>query len=115
MGPFRLVSLLLMAAFYVLAGVMHFAAPGFYVQIMPASLPCPLFLVYLSGMCEIGLGLLLLVPRLRIWAAWGVILLLLAVFPANVNMAVHHLIPQGMPPWVPRPSTMALWLRLPMQ
>jgi len=100
-----------MAALYVVAGLMHFAVPQFYVAIMPAQLPWHLFLVYLSGACEIGLGLLLLVPRWRPLAAWGVILLLVAVFPANVNMAVNRIYPGDMP----HVSPLWLWLRLPLQ
>ncbi len=111
----RRVSLLLMAAFYVFAGTMHFVAPGFYLQMMPAYLPWHLPLVYLSGACEIGLGLLLLVPGLRRLAAFGVILLLIAVFPANLNMALHHIQPVGVPDWLAHPSPLALWLRLPLQ
>lgn len=111
----RRASLVLMAALYVLAGTMHFVAPGFYVQMMPAYLPWHLALVYVSGVCEIALGLGLLVPRLRRIAAWGVILLLIAVFPANVNMAVHSIVPAGLPAWMPPPRPSGLWLRLPMQ
>lgn len=80
----KTVSLYLMAAFYVLAGVAHFRSPGWYLKIMPPGLPYPLELVYLSGAIEIGLGLALLVPATRIPAAWGVIALLVAVFPANL-------------------------------
>jgi uncharacterized membrane protein len=110
MGPVKRALLYLMAAFYVFAGVMHFVVPQFYVEIMPRALPAPLFLVYLSGVCEIVLGLGLLVPRLRRRAAFGLILLLIAVFPANVNMAVNHIAPGGLPL-----SPLGLWLRLPFQ
>ena len=113
MNAWRRLSLGLMALFYTAAGIMHFAHPSFYVQIMPASLPAPLFLVYLSGVCESALGLLLLVPRYRRLAAWGVILLLIAVFPANINMALHHDQLVGMPASLTTP--LAVWLRLPFQ
>ena len=63
---------------------MHFVKPGFYVQIMPPYLPLHLELVYLSGVCEIVLGILLLIPRYSRLAAWGIIALLIAVFPANI-------------------------------
>lgn len=66
------------------AGVMHFVHPNLYVKIMPPDLPLHRELVYLSGVCEIVLGMLLLVPRISRLAAWGVIALLVAVFPANI-------------------------------
>jgi uncharacterized membrane protein len=77
---------------------------------MPEVLPAPLALVYISGVAEIMGGLGLILPATRKLAAWGLILLLLAVFPANVNMAVNDL-PLGATP-VP---TWALWARLPLQ
>ncbi len=97
-----------MAACYVLAGINHFLNPKFYLQIMPSYLPWHMQLNYLSGAAEIILGLLLLSPAHSNMAAWGIILLLLAVFPANV----YHLtsaVPGGpLPIW-------GLWLRLPFQ
>ena len=71
-------------------------------------LPWHLFLVYLSGLAEITLGGLLLVPRLKRLAAWGLIALLIAVFPANIHMAVH-------PDLFPEISAAMLWARLPVQ
>src|SRR6476661_4280825 len=67
----------LMAAFYVLAGVNHFLNPAVYLKIMPPYLPWHRLLVEVSGVCEIALGLLLLVPRCMRWAAWGLIALLI--------------------------------------
>jgi uncharacterized membrane protein len=104
----------LMAAFYVLAGVMHFVSPGFYVQIVPRWLPWHLELVYLSGVAEIVLGVLLLVPATSRVAAWGIIALLIAVFPANLNMALND-VQLDPPPPFGQPSPLANWLRLPMQ
>ena len=92
------------------AGVNHFVKPATYVAMMPAVLPAPLALVYLSGVAEILGGLGLIVPATRRAAAWGLIALLLAVFPANLNMAINEL-PLGgepVPAW-------ALWARLPLQ
>ena len=66
------------------AGVMHFVNPDFYLKIMPPYLPLHRELVYLSGVCEITLGALLLIPRYSRLAAWGIIALLIAVFPANI-------------------------------
>jgi len=68
----------------VVAGVMHFVNPGFYLKIMPPYLPLHRELVYLSGVCEIVLGVLLLVPRFSRPAAWGIIALLIAVSPPNI-------------------------------
>jgi uncharacterized membrane protein len=89
-------------------GVDHFANPDPFVRIMPASLPYPRELVALSGLFEVLGGIGVLVPRTRRFAAWGLIALYVAVFPANVNMAIHHiqLTPDGtFPVW-------AMWLRL---
>src|SRR5471030_2947453 len=80
----------LLALLMIGAGVMHFVKPDFYLKIMPPYLPLHLELVYLSGFCEIALGLLLLVPRCSRWAAWGVIALLIAVFPANIYLYQHQ-------------------------
>jgi uncharacterized membrane protein len=97
-----------LAALFVLAGIAHFARPDVYVSIMPPYLPWHRPLVYLSGGAEIVLGVLLLVPGLTAVAAWGLIALLVAVFPANVHMAVHAEL-------YPRIRPLFLWLRLPFQ
>lgn len=78
----------LMAAFYVTAGVMHFLKPEFFLRIMPPMLPWPRALVAVSGVAEVLLGVAVLVPATRVWAAWGLIALLIAVFPANIYAAV---------------------------
>lgn len=98
----------LLAFAFMLAGANHFINPAFYLSIMPPILPAHLFLVYLSGVCEIALGALLLIPKYSRFAAWGLIALLIAVFPANVYMAMNaELFPQFSPE--------AIWLRLPLQ
>ena len=112
MSIVKRILLYVMAAFYGTAGVMHFASPGFFVEIMPSYLPWHLELVYLSGAIEILLAVLLVVPATRGLAAWGTIALLIAVFPANLNMALNDIRPDG--PFGP-PTTLSLWLRLPMQ
>ncbi|MGF1518312.1 MAG: MauE/DoxX family redox-associated membrane protein [Nodosilinea sp.] len=105
--PKRILQYLL-AAFFVVAGLNHFVNPGFYLAIMPPYLPWPRGLVYLSGFLEVALGILLLVPRFTALAAWGLVALLIAVFPANIHMAINaDLFPQF--------SAIALWLRLPLQ
>lgn len=98
----------LFAIFFVLAGLNHFLNVDFYLKIMPPYLPWHLFLVYLSGVFEIALGLLLLIPKFTSLAGWGLIALLFAVFPANIHMAVN-------PQLFPEFSPMLLWLRLPIQ
>ena len=94
--------------FFVLAGLNHFRATDFYVRIMPPYLPAPLTLVYLSGLAEIALGAGLLIPRIQRQAAWGLVALLIAVFPANVHMAVHSEL-------FPDFNSTLLWWRLPVQ
>jgi uncharacterized membrane protein len=84
----KLVMLWLLGILFVAAGVNHFVRPDFYVKIMPPYLPWHLELVYLSGVAEIVLGVLVLIPKWRSLAAWGLIALLVAVFPANIHMAV---------------------------
>lgn len=108
MRKLKLVLKFLFAISFVAAGFNHFFNTAFYVHIMPPYLPQPLLLVYLSGLLEIILGALLLIPKFTRMAAWGLIALLVAVFPANINMAMNH----GS---YPEYSVAALWLRLPIQ
>lgn len=100
----------LLAIFLIGAGVNHFLSPAAYVAMMPAALPWHFELVYVSGVAEILCGLGLLYPPTRRWAAWGTIALLVAVFPANLNMAINQLPVGSM-----RPPSWALWARLPLQ
>lgn len=110
-GSWKLVVRLLLSAAMAAAGVYHFAHPQPFVRIVPAFLPAPLALVYISGLFEI-LFALALWPRWSRWyAAWGLILLLVAVFPANINMAVNHV---QLDPAHPLP-VWAAWVRLPFQ
>jgi len=104
----------LMALLYVIAGILHFVVPDLYVQIVPPILPAPLALVYLSGIAEIAVGVGLLVPRTRSYAAWATIALLVAIFPANVYMAVSMVTIEGAPGGG-NPSVLARWVRLPLQ
>jgi uncharacterized membrane protein len=103
----KLLLLYLMAAIYVGAGVLHFVAPKIYLRIVPPYLPAHRLLVALSGVAEIVVGLGLLFPATRVWAAWGLIALLLAIFPANVYMAYGAKF-QQISPWI-------RWGRLPLQ
>jgi uncharacterized membrane protein len=92
------------------AGANHFVAPAAYVAMMPSALPAPAALVYISGVAEILGGLGLILPATRRLAGWGLIALFVAIFPANINMSVHHLSLGGreVPTW-------ALWARLQSQ
>ncbi|MEM7715855.1 MAG: DoxX family protein, partial [Cyanobacteria bacterium P01_A01_bin.68] len=72
-------------------GILHFAVPQPFVKIMPPQLPYPLGLVYLSGFYEILGGIGLLVPPLSQPTAWGIIALFIAVYPANINMAINQI------------------------
>ncbi len=102
---FKNIGRWLLAALFLSAGVMHFVSPGIFVKIVPPFLPWPRALVAISGAAEIAGAIGLLTVRWRTPAAYGLIALLIAVFPANIYMAV-----QGMmfPAW-------ALWARLPLQ
>ncbi|MBL4850203.1 MAG: DoxX family membrane protein [Planctomycetes bacterium] len=84
------VSLGLQAALYVVAGLNHFRDPSFYLPMMPPYLPAHLELIYLSGVAEVVLGLGLIAPLTRRWAAWGIVALLIAVFPANLHIAIYN-------------------------
>src|SRR4051812_30168342 len=93
---------------FALAGANHFLHTDFYLSIMPPYLPWHLALVYVSGICEIALGVALLARSTTRFAAWGMIALIVAVTPANLHMAVHNEL-------YPQFSASALWIRLPMQ
>lgn len=99
-----------LAVLFVIAGCLHFAFPAPYLRIMPPILPWPAALAAVSGACEIAGGVGLLIPLTRRAAAYGLIALLIAVFPANVYMAWTH---------VPFPGILgnqwAQWARLPLQ
>ncbi len=98
----------ILAAFLILAGANHFRNPAPYLAMMPGWLPSHGALVALSGAAEIAGGIGILIPRFRIAAAIGLILLLLAIFPANLHVAIHGWPGTDLPRW-------ALWLRLPFQ
>jgi uncharacterized membrane protein len=99
---------LLLGAFFLAAGSLHFLRPKPYVAIVPDALPRKLELVYASGIAELAGGALVLPKRTRRTAGWWLIATLIAVFPANVNMAVNADRFRS----VPEPL---LWARLPVQ
>ena len=106
----RIRAVYAIAALFLVTGVLHFAIPRSYESIVPPYLPARLFLVYLSGACELAGGVGLLVPRTRRAAAIGLVALLAAVFPANVQMLANA-VAAGKPAW----QLALLWLRLPLQ
>jgi uncharacterized membrane protein len=108
MYVFKLVMKWLFAAIFLMAGTLHWLRPEFFVKVMPPYLPWHLELVYISGVFEIVLGVLLLIPKCQVLAAWGLVALLIAVFPANVHMALHASDYRDFP-------ASAIWLRLPLQ
>ncbi len=108
MSTVKTVVRVLFAAFFIFAGVSHFTNSRFFISIVPPYLPWPVALVYVSGVAEIVLGGLLVVPATAPLAGWGLIALLIAVFPANVHMAMNA----GLYPTM---SPRALWIRLPLQ
>ena len=99
-----------LALSFIIVGVLHFINPEPFITIMPSILPWPLELVYLSGLCEFLGGVGLLIPTTRHLAAWGLIALLIAVYPANINMLINDIYIGDMPRerWL-------LWLRMPLQ
>ena len=101
-------ALLALGAFFVVAGGNHFVSPDFYVGIMPPYLPAHIRLVYVSGVFEILGGIGVLVPTVRALAGWGLVLLLVAVFPANLHMALNPELFSDLPAF-------ALYARLPVQ
>ena len=111
MSTTKKILLWLMAIFYVAGGVNHFANAPFYVNIMPPYLPWHLELVWLSGVAEIVLGIGVLIPRYRSLAAWGVIALLIAVFPANLPVAINNVPMAGADEGIGALN----WVRLPFQ
>ncbi len=96
-----------MAGLYILAGINHFVSPGFYIKIIPPFLPFKKIINWVSGLAEIVLGVLLFIPEYQSLAAYGIIALLIAVFPANIYHLMKGLRKHKMV-WV-------LALRLPLQ
>ena len=105
---FRKLSVGLISILFVLAGLNHFISPALYVWIMPDYLPAHQQLVYVSGFLEVLGGIGVLIPALRRAAGWGLIALLIAVFPANIHMLLHVEQFPDIPYWL-------LIARLPLQ
>jgi uncharacterized membrane protein len=100
----------LLGGFLFVTGVGHFVVADEFIRQVPSWLPWPALLVSVSGVAELAGALGLQIERTRRWAAWGLVALFVAVFPANLHVALHDLSPTRMhlPQWV-------LWARLPFQ
>jgi uncharacterized membrane protein len=107
MNGIKAISEYVLAIFMITAGIMHFVNPAFFLRIMPPYLPLHQELVLVSGILEVVFGVLLLVPRTSRMAAWGIVALLIAVFPANVYLFQNQDIMPASP--------IIHLLRLPMQ
>ena len=105
-----MLSRLFLAGFFIIAGSYHFISAKSYLPMMPSYLPWHLPLIYLSGLAEIAGGIGVLIPRFRKAAGYGLIALLLAIFPANIHMLLHGAVIGGkvVPEWI-------LIARLPLQ
>lgn len=108
MSRIKTVVRFLFGASFIVAGVTHFTNEAFFTSIVPPYLPSPVAIVYVSGVAEIALGTLLLFRATTVLAGWGLIALLIAVFPANLHMAMN-------PGLYPATSPTALLVRLPIQ
>ena len=111
-NPHRIKEILrvIHAVAIIVVGITHFIVPEQYARIVPPQLPYPFELVYISGFFEILGGIGLVIPFVSIAAAWGLIALYIAVFPANINMAVNSIPIDGIP-HIP----LLYWARLPFQ
>jgi len=108
MKNMKKISAIIIGTVFILAGINHFYMPEVYLTIMPPVLPAPELLNYLSGIAEIILGIMMLIPKTRVMAAWGLILLLIVVFPANIYMAMEAGKSIDVPVWI-------AYTRLPFQ
>ena len=108
---FKFLTIIAMSFFYIYAGIRHFIEPEWFVQIMPPHLPYHFQLIYLSGFFEILFGTMLLFKRARALACFLIILLLVAIYPANIYLAFNEAPQQALG----ISSFMASWVRLPIQ
>lgn len=99
-----------LAVAIIIVGITHFIRPDQYARIVPPVLPYPVSLVYISGVFEILLGIGLAIPLVSVAAAWGLIALFIAVFPANIYQAMYSVAIEGIPH-----HPLFYWFRLPLQ
>lgn len=100
----------ILAVSIIVVGITHFTHTDQFAKIVPSEFPHPVALVYISGVFEILGGIGLLIPYISVAAAWGLIALFIAVFPANINQAVHSIPIDGIPH-----HPLLYWFRLPFQ
>ena len=103
-----------MGVLYIVSGLNHFRSPQTYLPIMPPYIPWPLAMIYISGVAELLGGIGVLIPnnfvfsRTRVFASWGLVALLFAVWPVHINMCLH-------PEQFAQIPLLVLWVRLPLQ
>ena len=97
-----------MSWFYISAGLLHFTNTNWFLQIVPPYLPLKLEFVYVSGFFEIIFGFMLILPSWRYYAGWGLVLLLIAIYPANIYLAQTNGAAMNT-------SALVAWARLPFQ
>lgn len=102
------IPVLIVATFFIGAGILHFVLLDFFSAIVPPYFSNPEFLVKISGVFEILGGVGILIQRTRKWAGWGLIALCVAVLPANIHMAMN-------PEQFADIPVVLLYLRLPLQ
>ena len=95
---------------YIAAGIPHFSNAEFYMPMMPPYLPWHLELIYLSGLFEILGGIGVIIPATRKFSGWGLIALLIAVFPANIHIVLNEVQLTAEPI-----NPVLMWARLPFQ
>ena len=104
----KFITILIMSCFYMNVGVKHFVEPEWFLQIMPPNFPYHYQAVYWSGFFELLFGFLLINPTTRFIAAWGIIFVMITVFPANLYLAINDGAVMGI-------SKDLAWGRLPFQ
>lgn len=116
MNKYKEILRVILAIAIIFVGATHFIIPNPYVKLIPAQLPYPVSLVYISGFFEILGGIGLLIPPVSRAAAWGLLALFIAVYPANINMAVNHIELPNIPnkPWfqamrLPFQAVLIIW------
>ena len=104
----KFITILITSCFYMNVGVKHFVEPEWFLQIMPPNFPHHYQAVYWSGFFELLFGFLLINPKTRFIAGWGIIFVMITVFPANLYLAVNDGAVMGI-------SKELAWGRLPFQ
>ncbi|GAB4386336.1 MAG: hypothetical protein Kow00121_52710 [Elainellaceae cyanobacterium] len=100
----------ILAVCIIVVGITHFIRPEQYARIVPPAFPHPVAMVYISGVFEILGGIGLTIPFISVAAAWGLVALFVAVFPANIYQTLHSIPIEGIPHY-----PLLYWFRLPFQ